>query len=413
MVWFFYYLLMYLFVAGMKAMALLDKKTKAWVSGRKGWKKQLEILPAKAYARIWFHVSSLGEFEQARPVIEKLKARDPALDIILTFFSPSGYAVRSSYPLASVFYLPADLPGNADKWLDMVKPDLAVFIKYDLWPGFLRGLKNRHIPAILFSAHWTKSQTFASFSIPPTRTLLFGFKQIFLQQGDDQAYFRQKGFHNLNVAGDTRIDRALQLPGEANSKIPDILRSLQPFDLVAGSTWPRDEKLIIEAVQKLNLSIILAPHDVSKENIDRLVNAFPLPVTRLSSLIESAPHPGVIVIDNIGLLAFLYALGKIAYVGGGFGSGIHNTLEPMAHRKPLIFGPAYKKFPEAVAMVADEAAIAVRDTEGLIEAIRHFQQPENTASAGTKSYHYLQKQKGASDQVANYILDSIPFGLKV
>jgi 3-deoxy-D-manno-octulosonic-acid transferase len=407
MAWFVYYCLMYLFVAGIHVWSFWNKKAEQWVSGRKNWVTQLQQLPAKKNQRIWFHVSSLGEFEQARPVIEKLKEKNNELDIILTFFSPSGYTIRSAYSQANVYYLPADIPGNAAMWVDIVKPDFAVFVKYDLWPGYLRALVKRKIPAVLISAHWKRSHKFSSWNLPPTKALLYSFKQIFLQQGDDLDYFRSKGFLNLSIAGDTRIDRSLQLPMEAASKIPDALKNLPPFDLVAGSTWPGDEKRISEAIQQLNLKLLIAPHDTSEESIERVVNAFPFPVTKLSSYKQEDPLPKVMIVDSIGLLAYVYSLGKIAYVGGGFGAGIHNTLEPMAHGKPLIFGPAFGKFPEAVTMVEEKAAISINTTDELIKAINLFNQSDHAKRAGTIAYRYLVDHRGASDKVVNYIAKSI------
>ncbi|MBK9104894.1 MAG: hypothetical protein IPL92_10055 [Saprospiraceae bacterium] len=411
MVWILYYILMYLFVWLIRISSLWSEKSRNWISGRKDWQSNLDLKP-KTGPRIWFHVSSLGEFEQARPVIEKLKGRDKDIEIILTFFSPSGYLIRSGYPLATVRYLPADLPGQATRWIAAVQPDLAVFVKYDLWPGYLKALAQNRIPAILFSAHWSPSSWFASHNISPTKGLLKNFKQIFLQQGDDLSYFRAKGFNNLSAAGDTRIDRSLELPKEVAERIPVFLNRIAPFDMVAGSTWPADEKIIKEAIVQLNLRVILAPHDVSEVNITRLEALFPFPVTRLSRFKGSGLNPGVVIVDSIGALNVLYALGRIAYVGGGLGNGIHNTLEPMAHAKPILFGHAYSQFPEAVEMVRLKSAIPVRDARELMEAISHFQQPGEAEKAGQTAYTYLVNNSGASDKVTNYIMESIPYSAK-
>lgn len=407
MIWLLYYTLMYLVVGGIRISCLWSEKSRNWIEGRKDWEKKLNLLP-KDGPRIWFHVSSLGEFEQARPVIEKLKARNSKIDILLTFFSPSGYLIRAGYPLANVQYLPADLPGNAGSWIEAVRPDLAVFVKYDLWPGYLKALDDHQIPSILFSAHWTPGAIFASHNIAPTRTLLRKFKQIFLQQGDDLNFFREKGFTNLSAAGDTRIDRSLDLPAEAASRIPGFLMYAGPFDLIAGSTWPADEKLIKEAIIELNLRAIVAPHDVSEANIRRLADYFPSPVIRLSEMKVDGHRPKVVIVDNIGLLNVLYTLGKIAYVGGGFGSGIHNTLEPMAHGKPILFGPKFTRFPEAVEMVRLKSAIPVKDTLTLVKSILHFLEPGVSEAAGQVAFNYLVKNSGASDNVTNYIMESIP-----
>lgn len=411
MAWILYYILMYLFVGLIRISSLWSEKSRNWIAGRKQWKSKLD-LRLKTGPRIWFHVSSLGEFEQARPVIEKLKDRDKDIEIILTFFSPSGYLIRSGYPLATVRYLPPDLPGHATRWIAAVQPDLAVFVKYDLWPGYLRALDQNQIPAILFSAHWSPGSWFASHNISPTKGLLKKFKRIFLQQGDDLTYFHKKGFGNLSVAGDTRIDRSLELPNEVFKRVPISLSDSPRFDLVAGSTWPADEKIIREAIVHLNLRAILAPHDVSEANITRLEALFPFPVTRLSRFKESGINPAVVIVDSIGVLNVLYALGRIAYVGGGLGAGIHNTLEPMAHAKPILFGPAYDQFPEAMEMVRVKSAIPVRNARELIDAIIHFQQPGEAEKAGQTAYQYLMNNSGASDKVTNYIMESIPYSAK-
>jgi 3-deoxy-D-manno-octulosonic-acid transferase len=408
MAWILYYPLMYMMVAGLRLSALWSKKSANWVRGRKNWQQQLADLPVKKGHRVWFHVSSLGEFEQARPVMEELKRADPGIEIILTFFSPSGYLIRKDYPYAIVRYLPVDLPGNAMKWVSGVRPDIAVFVKYDLWPGYLRALHLLDIPCILISAHWTPGGIFTSRSLPPTRQLLRSFRQIFLQKGEDLDYFRSKGFNNLSIAGDTRIDRSLQLPGEVADKIPGWLLQAPPFDLVAGSTWPRDEKVLVKAITTLHLKVLIAPHDIAEENIQRIMKWLPVPAARLSHLSTADNLPEVVVVDSIGLLSVLYAVGKIAYIGGGFGAGIHNTLEPMAHGKPVIFGPAYQKFPEAVDMVRAKSAFTIRDEDGLMSVIQALQPGEAAATAGKRALDYLLNNAGASDKVANYILESLP-----
>ena len=412
MVWPFYFLLIYLMTAGIKLSSLWNAKSKQWVTGRKNWKKDLKSIPPKKNLRIWFHVSSLGEFEQARPVIEKLKAHQEPIDIILTFFSPSGYLIRSGYPLATVRYLPADLPGNAAKWVECIQPDIAVFVKYDLWPGYLKALEKRKIPSVLISAHWTPGGFLNSRNIPPTRSLLRKFSQIFLQQENHLVYFRRKGFENLSVAGDTRIDRCLELPAETEARLPSKLKELEPFDLVAGSTWAPDEKLIIEATKSLNLRILIAPHDVSPANVERLIHSIQLPAVKLSELSEAPHTTRIVVVDSIGLLSVLYAKGKIAFVGGGFGAGIHNTLEPMAHNKPVIFGPAYSKFPEAVEMLRLKAARSVNSTQELIDSIEFYKDFAHAEAAGKTANDYMVRNAGASAKVTKYLLESIPYSAK-
>jgi 3-deoxy-D-manno-octulosonic-acid transferase len=407
MIWLLYYLSIYLLNAGIRISALWNDKSKQWVRGRKGWFEKIKTLPAKSNQRIWFHVSSLGEFEQARPVMENLKRKNEDLEIILTFFSPSGYMPKSDYPLAHVFYLPMDLPGHAKRWIEQIQPDFAVFVKYDLWAGYLKALEKKKIPAILISAHWQPEGYFHSSSIPPTRALLKNFKQIFLQKGDHLSHFENKGFANLQVAGDTRIDRSLELPEEVSHRIPEILKSIGKVDVVAGSTWPPDEKILLAAAEELDLQMIIAPHDVSKQNISRLLNSSNLAAIELSKIEHTQPDKRIIIVDSIGLLNVLYALGRIAYVGGGFGAGIHNTLEAAAHRKPILFGPHYGKFPEAIDLIEQKAARSVTTKNELTTELQQLLASNAFEDVGEIAFNYLVRHRGASKKITDYILESL------
>ena len=395
---------------GIRISAIWNPKAAQWITGRKNWKTQINAIPEKKTARIWFHVSSLGEFEQARPVIEELKKSKPEVDIILTFFSPSGYEIRKNYALAKVFYLPADLPGNAKYWIKKVAPDLAIFVKYDLWPGYLLTLVKHKIPFLLISAHF-RPGSLSSWSIPPTSYLLKKANAIFLQNEEWREKLKQKGFHNIHVAGDTRIDRTLSLAQETHSRLPQQLRDLGPFDLVAGSTWKEDEEFLIAVSESLNLKVILAPHDVSESNVSRLMQNIAIPATRISKITGANDKTRIVVVDNIGMLAYLYSLGKIAYIGGGFGKGIHNTLEPAAHHLPILFGPKYSAFPEAVDMVRSGAAISIHDQLELQNAILHFL--KDYQRLGNLAFSYLEKHKGATQIITTYIRESIPFDREI
>ncbi len=409
MMWMFYAFGMYLFELALRISALWNPKSHQWIEGRKNWASRLNTVPEKSDYRIWFHVSSLGEFEQARPVIERIKDLRPGTEIFLSFFSPSGYEQKRNYEFASVHYLPADLPGNAAKWLNAIDPDFAVFVKYDLWPGYLKALSEKRIPAILISANWVPGCGFHSWSNPLTQTLLKYFKIIFLQRGDHLDLLKRKGFHNISVSGDTRIDRSLGLPGEVEKRVPKALSSIGLFDLVAGSTWPADEELLIEAIHALDLKALIAPHDISVITINRLLKKLNVPAVRLSELGPANSEIRVVVIDSIGLLSVLYSLGQIAYIGGGFGKGIHNSLEAMAHSKPVIFGPHYQKFPEAVDMVALQGAWSVQNKQDLISILNQLREPGKAEEAGRKAKQYLEDHAGATGIVSDYILKSIPY----
>jgi 3-deoxy-D-manno-octulosonic-acid transferase len=405
MVWALYYIVMAVATGGAWIAAAFNRKARLFMTGRIAWKKKIDALPTKSAARIWFHVSSLGEFEQARPVMERLKRERPSLEIILTFFSPSGYTIRSDYALAKVFYLPLDLPGNATYWISHIQPDLAVFVKYDLWPGYLQALVQQRIPFILIAAHFQPGKLFSSWSSPLTAALLKKSNRIFLQNGDHVDFVKSKGFHQIQIAGDTRVDRVSALPVEARSRLPEFLKTTQPFDLVAGSTWPADEHIILPVADKLKLRMIIAPHDVSPSNIERLCSQLPADHVRLSRVTDDL-QARILVIDTIGWLSVLYACGRIAYIGGGFGKSIHNVLEPMAHGVPVLFGPAYHAFPEAVAMVTQKGAFSVVDAVQLEAMVRQMLSGEDQHSAAI-TRDYIAKHKGATEIITRYILDSI------
>ncbi len=411
MVWLLYYAFIYVMVAGIRFSSLWNPKSARWIDGRKDWRKSVETFAVKNNPRIWFHVSSLGEFEQARPVIEKIKRERPATEIILSFFSPSGFEIRKDYPFARVLYLPADVPGAARHWLDAIRPDLAVFVKYDLWAGYLKELNRKHIPFVLISAHVKPGTGFHSWSTPPVRGLLKKAKVIFLQKEKSLAPMRDKGFLHLRVAGDTRIDRAMQLTNDAAMQMPETLRNLGTFDLIAGSTWPADENILIPVMQQLRLRVIIAPHDIRASNIDRLIKSIPLATVKLSEIAQVKGDFQVLVVDNIGMLSMLYSLGDVAYVGGGFGKSIHNILEPVAHHKPVIFGPRYHDFPEAEELVDSGSAFVVRNSSELRETLSRLK-GKNGEAAGQKAWQYLQKNAGATEIVTSYLLESIPYAIE-
>ncbi len=399
---------MYLFMLGIRISSIWNEKARQWISGRKNWKSSIDKIPPKSGRRIWFHVASLGEFEQTKPVIERLK-REEQIEIILTFFSPSGYNQNLSDSKTIVTYLPHDLPGYADYFISSIQPDMAVFVKYDLWPGYLKSLADHSIPAILISANWSPVGKLSSWSIPLTKKYLKNFKRIFFQREEHIPFFQLKGFKNIVKAGDTRIDRSMNLPLEKEQRLPEKIAMAPQFDLVAGSTWPADERMIIPVIEKLNLRTVIAPHDVSPANIKRLTKEFTVPFKLYSELHDSSIHENVLIIDTVGLLSVLYSVGSIAYVGGGFGNSIHNTLEPAAHSKPIVFGPHFTTFPEAVDMIGLECAWSVKNKEKFQEVLEKLSEEGVGKEAGEKAFEYLSGKAGATEIVTRYILESIPY----
>jgi len=397
--------MMYFMMLGIRISTLWNPKARLWISGRKNWKQSVNSISGKKAFRIWFHVSSLGEFEQARPVMEELKKKNPELELILTFFSPSGYEIRKNYALAKVLYLPADLPGNAKKWITAINPDLAVFVKYDLWPGYLNALISRQIPFLLMSAHF-RPGTLSSWSIPPTSDLLKKAKAIFLQDNHWVIELNRKGFENIKVAGDTRIDRTLEIANETQEQIPKLHIQFGTFDLVAGSTWEEDEDILLPVIEKLKLKVMIAPHDIRESHLQKLMQQIKVPAVRLSAITKLDDSIKVLVVDSIGQLAYLYALGKMAYIGGGFGKGIHNILEPAAHHLPVIFGPRYYKFPEAEKLIQSGAAHSVNNQSALQDAITQFSGDEGKL-AGDRAFTFLEKNCGATPIITSFIREFI------
>ncbi len=398
---------MYVMTGLIRLAAFWNPAARLWVDGRRDWQASLARFPKKKGKRIWFHVASLGEFEQARAVIEGLRQKRPDIDIFLTFFSPSGYAQRKDYPHAHVHYLPADVPGNAGRWIDGLAPDMAVFVKYDLWPGYVHTLVDRHIPTLLIAAHWTPDQRIASWSNPLVRHWLKRFDKIFLQRGDHLEAFRARGYHNLAVAGDTRVDRCLQLPDESSTRLPQSVRDIGRLDLVAGSTWGPDEELLFAATRDRPGRYAIVPHDVSGAHLDKIMALAPGECVRLSAWQPEMPFK-YLLIDRIGLLAHLYALADAAYVGGGFGKGIHNTLEPMAFGIPVIVGPRHDRFPEAVDAIRLGGMFAVDDEDSLRNILDRLSERAFRDRAGAAGREYLEAQRGASARLVDYIAESLP-----
>lgn len=395
-------------VLAFRIAAWWNPKARLWIRGRKGWQQEIPAPPKEGITRYWFHVSSLGEFEQARPVIEKLRDAGLPLDIVVSFFSPSGYDVRKNFPGIHVLYLPADLPGMATRWIRHIQPAVAVFVKYDFWAGYLKSAWQQNCPVVVISAHFRPDKKWQSWNTPPARDLLKKSKKIFLQNDRHLAQLHQLGFHQVEVTGDTRIDRVLALPTEAPHKIPEALQRHAPFDIVAGSTWPDDEALLFSLRPDPKLRFLIAPHDVSSANIQRILATCPFPLIPLSKMTASDISGASVLVDSIGLLAYLYAVGKVAYVGGGFGKSIHNILEPAAHGVPIMFGPNHSSFPEAEALLSLGGAREIKTEEDLRRTLSEWTD-DAAIKVGKLNAHWLHQNKGAVDRVSAYLLEYLPF----
>lgn len=416
-----YNLLIYIYVFCIRVLAFFNhEKAKLWYDGRKDIFKQLK----KAFEnnnsekRIWIHVASLGEFEQGRPLIEALKKQAPQYSIVLTFFSPSGYELRKNYTLADyIFYLPADTHANALHFIEIVKPELVVFVKYEFWFNYLHILKKQNIPTLLISAIFRDKQ-FQIFNPYAyyLKKMLRCFTFIFVQNTPSVFLLKKHDFHNVENVGDTRIDRVLAIKNEAQ-KYPIVEHFIgSNLTLICGSTWQPDEKLIIDFLKNKTYAswkFILAPHDISSKNMERLKHDLNDEYAFYSDLknheITQSPnhfsHKRILIIDNIGMLSSLYQYGKIAYIGGGFGSGIHNTLEPIAFGLPVIFGPKYQKFEEAFRLIKTGGGFSIDNYANFEKTMLFLHAEKNYATATNAAFAYVTNNQGATQKVVDFIVN--------
>ncbi len=341
-------ILIYVFLT--RILSPFNSKARLWSGGRKNWEASLKrsIIPGNKY--IWIHCASLGEFEQGRPVIELLKKEKPEYKIVLTFFSPSGYEIRKNYGFADyVCYLPADTPGNSKKFISILNPVLAIFVKYEFWNNYISTLYGKKIPLYLISGIFRAEQPFFRWYGVFFRRMLSRFSHIFVQDEQSCALLKKIGIEDFSVAGDTRFDRVVQIAGTAKD-IPE----LEAFSngeriLLAGSSWQPDEEIISRYINRYpdNMKWVFAPHEIDGPNIERIEKLFTTKVVRFSEFTEKSVDARVMIIDNIGMLSSAYRYASIAAIGGGFGKGIHNVLEAACWGIPVVFGPNFKKFREA------------------------------------------------------------------
>ncbi len=399
---FYYQIFIFLLGAIYKLASVFHPKAKKWVSGR----KIQNLKKIEQPSSIWFHCASLGEFEQARPLIESLKKRysDP---IVLTFFSSSGFEIQKKYQFADhVYYLPLDTHKNASFFLDQVNPKLAIFTKYDLWYNYLHECSQRAIPVMLISAIFTPSQYFFQWYGSAFLAKLKNLETIFVQDQTSLSVLRRNGVIQCQQAGDTRIDRVVNISQQpwSNDLLEKFKGGLPLF--IAGSTWSKDEELLEELIRKMCNSgwkVIIAPHDIGLARIEEIETRFTKLKVNILSTYTGDSHLQVLIIDSIGLLSKIYRLGKIAYIGGGFSAGIHNTLEPMAFGLPVIIGPKYHKFREAVEMVEQKGMFSVKDQQELNSIWDSLTQSNLYEHSKQEIINYLAKNQGATKKILQFI----------
>ncbi|GAB3916957.1 3-deoxy-D-manno-octulosonic acid transferase [Larkinella terrae] len=400
-----------LYQATLRAAALFHPKARLAIQGRNGWLQQINAKLADNSAPIaWFHAASLGEFEQGRPVMEVFRQQYPGYKILLTFFSPSGYEVRKNYAGADyIFYLPFDTPANARQFIERVKPVVAFFIKYEFWYHYLRELHARHIPILSFSAIFRPDQIFFKPYGGFYRGFLRFFDHILVQNQESVDLLKSIGIKKVTLAGDTRFDRVKQV-AEAKKDIPIArhFKAGKPL-LVVGSAWQADMDVLIPFLKQFDqpLKVIIAPHEIHDDEIERWRSQLPGQTVRFS---EAVNHPTLkpfnhLIIDNIGMLSSLYQYGEFAYIGGAFGKGLHNILEAATFRVPLFFGPNYGKFQEAVDLVKAGAAFPVSDSAQLNTVFRRIYEDPSQASAIAGDYVTL--NTGATSKVMKIVKDTV------
>lgn len=385
-----------------KLVALFNAKAKLFVNGRKGIFEHLKSKAIRNEQPIWFHFASLGEFEQGRPVLEKIRSINPQEKILVTFFSPSGYEIRKNYALANwVFYLPLDTPGNAEKFIALTNPKMAIFTKYEFWPNYFKALAKNKIPLYIISGIFRPQQVFFKWYGSFYKDVLKSVSYFFVQNEESLDLLKGIDINNVEISGDTRFDRVYE-----NAQSPKSLPIIEKFCgdaavLIAGSTWPDDEKLLVELAAKYpNWKITIAPHEIHASHINEIERLFPSAV-KFSEISTVKANTQILIIDNIGMLSSLYQYGKFAYIGGGFGVGIHNTLEAAAFGLPVIFGTNYDKFQEAKDLIKIGAAKSVNNATELIAAFEYFTQNKS----GEIAEDYVTKKKGATDMIIKKILN--------
>lgn len=383
-----------------------NTKAKLWVVGRKNIFLRLEKEVQAPV--VWFHCASLGEFEMARPLIESFRKQFPKKKILLSFFSPSGYEIRKNYDQVDyVYYLPIDSPSHARKWVNYLKPELAVFAKYEFWHYYLQELHKQNVPTFLISALFRKNQRFFSWYGQFFRKDLKCYNSIFVQDEISQELLFQIGISSI-ISGDTRIDRVKQFADQTQD-LP-LVKTFKGSDalLVLGSSWLAEEELLKQQLNNLpeKLKIIIAPHDISASHLDQITQLFDSQVIRYSQFESNPTKSRILLIDNIGLLAGIYAYADYAFVGGGFSGKLHNVLEPAAFGAVLFFGPNHQRFPEATALINGGAACAVEsDFAKLIWKFEQSEELKNFASNSAKAF--INRNSGATAMIYQRIIDVV------
>ena len=393
-------------------LGFVNPKAKQWHSGRKEIFKQIAAaLAANTKPIIWMHCASLGEFEQGRPVLEGLQKEYPNYSILLTFFSPSGYEVHKNYSGADyIFYLPMDSAGNARKFLNITKPSIAIFVKYEFWHYYLTQLKKLQIPTILIAGIFRKDQLFFKWYGSFYKKLLSCFTAFFVQDKSSESLLHSIGINNeVYIGGDTRFDRVIEIAAAFTPIDPIAHFCNNSLVFVAGSTWFQDDETIAH-FEKVNphIKFIIAPHDITNQRLQNCLGLYKNAVLYSDYLkgFNTAPqNVNTLIIDNVGMLSKLYHYATVTFIGGGFGAdGIHNCLEAAVHYKPVLFGPVYDKYLEASGLVDAGGAISIQDVLDFERVANQlFSNESDRKKMGQFAGDFVHAHKGASKKIIHYI----------
>ena len=407
----FYNFLVQFSVFVLKFVAVFNPKIKLFVDGRKSVFSTLTEKIKPSDKTIWFHAASLGEFEQGLPVIEKVKEKFPNHKIVVTFFSPSGFEVRKNNKIADVtIYLPLDTSKNAEKFLKLVHPAMVFFIKYEYWPNYLHELQKQNIQTYLISGIFRENQLFFKWYGGFYRNALKTFDYFFVQNESSKKLLQSIGFQNVKISGDTRFDRVAKILNQDNS-----IENIEKFKnnsltIVIGSSWPKDENNLIDFINSnpFKVKFIIAPHNIKEEQIINLKNQITKKVVLFSEMANSElslQDYDVIILNTIGILTKIYSYADIAYIGGGFGtSGLHNILEPATFGIPVLIGPNFEKFSEAVALVSLGGCISVKSKNELEEYLAFLIQNEDERlEKGHIASTFVKMNEGATTIILNYL----------
>lgn len=412
-----YHIFLWLYQIGIRLIKPWNPKARRWIEGRRDiFTRMARVLKRDTRPLVWMHCASLGEFEQGRPVIERLRQQFPSAQILISFFSPSGYETRKDYQGADyIFYLPLDTPQNAKRFVGLVKPTLALWVKYDYWYYYLRELNKKGIPVLLISGIFRTDQPFFKWYGRLHRYMLDYFTYLFVQTEASKKLLGQLGLSGqVGVSGDTRFDRVIEIASRED-RFPKIEAFCegQPV-IVAGSTWKEDEEELDHfANTHPEYRFIIAPHEVEEERLKEVEGLFRYSIRYSewekegpSSRQKSGQRPAnVLIIDSMGLLSRLYRYATIAYVGGGFGDdGVHNVLEPAAYGKPVVFGPVIEKYIEAVELTDCGGGIVIDSAlEAEATFMRLLSNPEEYQLTCKASKDYVEAKKGATEKIMRYI----------